>query len=111
LRWGEITDFSLLSCPTLVKGCDMNKRTFRTGAGLHLAVAGRWLFSKTKAPMILLIFFTCLSVALASADSQATPVKKGNDSMQKAATISIKDVPPLDRSLPSRVETFTFGLG
>jgi hypothetical protein len=91
----------------------MDKRTLGTGAGPLLAGAGRWVFPKTKVLLILgeMLLISCLTGAPASADSQATPLMKGNDAMQQAATVSVKDVPPLDRSLPTHVETFTFGLG
>jgi hypothetical protein len=91
----------------------MDKRTLGTGADPHLAAAGRWIFPKTKILLILgeILLISCLTAALASADSQATTLLKGNDAMQQAATVSVKDVPPLDRSLPGHMETFTFGLG
>jgi hypothetical protein len=63
--------------------------------------------------------FLMLTGFLLSTASVATPgagdhqsLEKGNMVMQPAAaTPAVKDVPPLDRSQPSRVETFTFGLG
>jgi hypothetical protein len=91
----------------------MRKGTLRNGANLCSARAGRRRSPGTSIFLILgeILLIICLSGALASADSQAIPVKKGNDSMQQAATVSVKDVPPLDRALPSQVGTFTFGLG
>jgi hypothetical protein len=91
----------------------MRKGTLRNGAHLCPAAAGRRRSPGTSILLILgeILLIISLSGALASADSQATPVKKGNDPMQQAATVSVKDVPPLDRSLPGHVETFTFGLG
>jgi hypothetical protein len=91
----------------------MRKGTLRNGAHLCPAAAGRRRSPGTSILLILgeILLIISLSGALASADSQATPVKKGNDSMQQAATVSVKDLPTLDRALPSQVETFTFGLG
>ena len=91
----------------------MGKHTLRTGACLGLAEAGQ---RRSPATKILLIFWeifliTCLTAAAASADNQTNPHEKGNYSMQQAVTVSTKDVPPLDRSLPGHMETFTFGLG
>jgi hypothetical protein len=49
---------------------------------------------------------------LASADVLKKNLReKGTNSMHQAATASLRDLPPLDVSQPSRVETFTFGLG
>jgi len=81
--------------------------------GWRLTAAGRRRSPKTKVLLILgdIFLITCVTAALASADSQTTPLMKGNYFMQQAATVSMKDVPPLDRSLPGQVETFTFGLG
>jgi hypothetical protein len=53
----------------------------------------------------------CLTAAVAAADTQTSSLQKGTSAMQQAATVSGKDAPPLDRVLPGRVETFTFGLG
>jgi hypothetical protein len=91
----------------------MDKRTLGNGAGPHWAAVGRWLYPKTKILLILgeILLISCLTAALAQAYSQATTLMKGNDAMQQAATVSVKDVPPLDRSLPGHMETFTFGLG
>jgi hypothetical protein len=91
----------------------MDKPVQKPGGRPRLAAAGRRRPPMTRILLILGEFFliTCLTGALASADSQTTQLKKGNDAMQQAATVTVKDVPPLDRSLPSRVETFTFGLG
>ena len=52
-----------------------------------------------------------LAAAPAAPDSQNIPREKGNNPMQQAAMVSGKDIPPLDKSQPGRVETFTFGLG
>jgi hypothetical protein len=49
--------------------------------------------------------------ALASAASQSLPLEKGHNAVQQAVKTPVTDLPPLDRSQPQRVETFTFGLG
>jgi hypothetical protein len=104
---------SCLSFPILEKGYDMRKCTQKPGACLCLAEAGRRRSPTTKILLILgeILLITCLTAALAPADNQTNPHEKGNYPMQQAATVSVKDVPPLDRSLPGHVETFTFGLG
>jgi hypothetical protein len=91
----------------------MEKPAQKPGAGLHLAAAARRRSHMSTIFLILgeILLITCLTGALASADSQTTQLEKGHIPMQQAATVSVKDVPPFDRSLPSHVETFTFGLG
>jgi hypothetical protein len=59
--------------------------------------------------MSLLMLFA--AAAPAAADLKGASTEKGNHPMQPAAAMSLKDVPPLDRTQPGRVETFTFGLG
>jgi hypothetical protein len=49
--------------------------------------------------------------ALASAAGQSTPLEKGKNPVQQAMQTPVTNLPPLDRSQPQRVETFTFGLG
>jgi hypothetical protein len=95
------------------KGHDMEKRRPCPGVGLPLIAAGRRRSPGAKVFLILgeILLITCLAAALASADSQTTLVQKGNSPMQQTAAAQVKDVPPLDRLLPGRVETFTFGLG
>jgi len=91
----------------------MEKPAQKPGADLRLAAAGRWRSPFTKIFLLLgeIFLITCLTGALASADSQTTQLKKGNNPMQQAAAVAVKDVPPIDRSVPGHVETFTFGLG
>ena len=91
----------------------MKKPAQKPGGRLRLAAAGRRRLPLTGIFLILgeILLITCLTGALASADSQTSQLKKGHDPMQQTATVAVKDVPPLDRSLPSRVETFTLGLG
>jgi len=90
----------------------MEKPAHKPGAVLRLAAAGRWRSPLTKVFLILgeIFLITCLTGALASADSQTTQIEKGHNPMQPAA-VAVKDVPPIDRSVPGHVETFTFGLG
>ena len=91
----------------------MEKPAKKSGGRLRLAMAGRRGSPFTKIALILgeIFLITCLTGALAQGHSQTTQLTKGNNSMQQAATVAVKDVPPIDRSVPSRVETFTFGLG
>lgn len=49
--------------------------------------------------------------AFGGVPSQGLSLEKGDHAMQQTAAAPIKEMPPLDRSQPSRVETFTFGLG
>ncbi len=99
--------------PPLAKGHDMRQRPNQPGAGLSLTTAGRRRSPLTKTLVIWweIVLITSLTAALTSADSHTTQLEKGHNPMQQAVMVSVKDVPPLDRSLPSRVETFTFGLG
>jgi hypothetical protein len=101
------------SLPSIAKEGVMKKPVEEPGGRLRLATAGRRRSPMTMIFLILgeILLITCLTGALASADSQTTQIEKGNNSMQHAATVAVKDVPPLDRSVPSHVETFTFGLG
>jgi hypothetical protein len=80
---------------------------------MRLAAIVRRRFPLNKIVLVLgeIFLITCLTGALAQAHSQTTQLTKGNNPMQQAATVAVKDVPPLDRSVPSHVETFTFGLG
>jgi hypothetical protein len=91
----------------------MEKPAARPGAVLRLAAASRRRSSLTRIFLILgeIILISCLTGVLAPADSQTTQLKKGNNPMQQAATVVVQDVPPIDRSVPNHVETFTFGLG
>jgi hypothetical protein len=106
----------MFPCPSfsiIAKEGDMEKLGQKTGAGLCLAAAGRRRSPFTRILLILgeILLITCLTGALASADSQTTQLTKGHNPMQQAAAVAVKDVPPIDRSLPGHVETFTFGLG
>ncbi len=67
--------------------------------GLVLVFWGLWI----------MIIFSTATRAVAG-DQVAAP-QKGITTMQQAATVSVNEVPPLDKSQPSRMETFTFGLG
>jgi hypothetical protein len=58
-----------------------------------------------------LLGLTFFAAALAPAASQSLPLEKGPIPVQQALKTSTTDVPPLDRTQPDRVETFTFGLG
>jgi hypothetical protein len=91
----------------------MEKLAQKPGAVLRLAAAGRRRSSLTRVFLILgeIFLITCLTGALASADSHTTQIEKGHHPMQQAAAVAGKDVPPIDRSVPTHVETFTFGLG
>ncbi len=91
----------------------MAKPAQKPGVRPGLAAAGRRRFPMTRIFLILgeIFLITCLTGALAQADNQTTQLKKGNDPMQQAAAVAVKDVPPMDRSVPGRVETFTLGLG
>ena len=74
----------------------------------------RWRrFPGTGIPLLLmgLVGLIFSAAALASAASQSTPLEKGNNPVQQALKTSTTDIPPLDRTHPGRVETFTFGLG
>jgi hypothetical protein len=99
--------------PTTAKEGEMEKSAQKPVAVPRLAAAGRRRSPFTKIVLILgeILLITCLTGALASADSQTTQIKKGNNPMQQAATVAVKDVPPIDKSVPSHLETFTFGLG
>jgi hypothetical protein len=113
-RPGEkLAIFPCPSLPTITKEGDMKKPAQKADALLSLIAAGWRRLSMTKVFFILgeIFLITCLTGALAQAHSKTTQPKKGNDPMQQAATVAVKDVPPLDRSVPSRVETFTLGLG
>jgi hypothetical protein len=68
-----------------------------SAAGIWVIFLGLVLISAAAAP--------------AAAELQGPSTEKGNPPMQPAAAVSVKDVPPLDRTQPGRVETFTFGLG
>jgi len=92
----------------------MEKFVQKPGAVLRLAAAGRRRSSLTRVFLILgeIFLITCLTGALASADSRTTQIEKGHNPMHmQQAAAAVKDVPPLDRSVPGHVETFTFGLG
>jgi hypothetical protein len=108
---GKLSIFPCPALPTITKEGDMEKPAQKPG--VSRAAAGQRRLPMTRVFLILgeIFLITCLAGALASADSQTTQLKKGNDAMQQAATLTVKDVPPLDRSVPSRVETFTLGLG
>jgi hypothetical protein len=97
----------------LHKEGDMEKPAHKPGAVLRLAAAGRWRSPFTRIVLILgeIFLITCLTGALAQAHSQTTQIEKGNNPMQQAAAVAVKDVPPIDRSAPGHVETFSFGLG
>jgi len=58
-----------------------------------------------------LLLFAPLTAGAASTGHQTNSMEKGTKPMQPAATAPLKSLPPLDVSQPSRVETFTFGLG
>jgi hypothetical protein len=105
--------FLLPGCLPLAKGHDMAKPQSRPDACRQLTSADRRRSPKARILPILfgLFVITFVTAALAAADLQGTPAEKGTNPMQQAATPFVRDVPPLDKSQPSRVETFTFGLG
>ena len=91
----------------------MTKLSRESDTGGRLTPAGR-----RRSPIggfflifLALVLIKSVTASLAVADSQGTPPVKGTNSMPQAATVTVRDVPPLDKSQPSRVETFTFGLG
>jgi len=103
----------LLNCPPLAKGHDMTRLHPTAIDGSRSSAAGRRLSPRAGILLICggLFLIVSLAAAPAAPDSQNIPREKGNNPMQQAAMVSGKDIPPLDKSQPGRVETFTFGLG
>jgi hypothetical protein len=70
--------------------------------------------SSTKFTALLLgglVALAALAASLAAAPAPGPVPEKGTDLMQHAAVAAVQGPPPLDRSQPSRLATFTFGLG
>lgn len=79
---------------------------------MRVAAAGRRHSHKTKIFLLLggILVVNFWSATVASSDRTTTPLKKGTI-MPQVAAVPVRDIPPLDAPQPSRVETFTFGLG
>jgi hypothetical protein len=92
---------------------DMAGQQQETGACRRFSQTGRRPSLKTGTLLILVGLWLTASLAAAPAPAapQNTPLEKGKNLMPQAAAASVKEVAPLDKSQPSRVETFTFGLG
>ncbi len=58
-----------------------------------------------------MLVITSLTAGATSAGNQQKYQEKGTNAMQPSAAALRQDLPRLDVTLPSRVETFTFGLG
>jgi len=91
----------------------MATRRLGSGACCRFMRAGRRRSANLRILLIFLVLLviTCLTSAMASADSNQTSLQKGKDIMQQAATPQMSSIPSLDALEPARVETFTFGLG
>ena len=91
----------------------MTSRKSTQGAGLQSTRIGRYPSSTKLTALLLggLVALAALTASLAAAPAPGPVPEKGTNSMQQAATVAVKDVPPLDKSQPARLETFTFGLG
>ncbi len=91
----------------------MATRRLGSGACCRFMRAGRRRSANLRILLIFLVLLviTCLTSAMASADSNQTSLQKGKDIMQQAATPQMSNIPSLDALEPARVETFTFGLG
>ncbi len=83
------------------------------GAGLRSIRTVRCPFSTKLTALLLggLVALAAITASLAAVGTPGSVPEKGTDLMQHAAVASGKDVPPLDRPQPGRLETFAFGLG
>ncbi len=62
-------------------------------------------------PLVGLLLITFLTAGVVYPGADTTIEEKSSLISQQTAYKQLGDVPSLDASLPSRVETFTFGLG
>ena len=62
-------------------------------------------------PLVSLLLITFLTAGVVYPGADTNVQEKSSLTRQQTASKQLGDVPSLDASLPSRVETFTFGLG
>lgn len=71
----------------------------------------RWPRAGKILPLVGLMLITFLTTGVVHPGTDTTIKEKNSLTIQQTASHQLGDVPSLDVSLPSRVETFTFGLG
>ena len=110
---GKMPAFPHSIFPAPEREPDMAGQKLETGACRRFSQTGRRPSLKTATLLILVGLWLTASLAAAPAPAapQNTPLEKGKNPMPQVAAASVKEVPPSDKSQPSRVETFTFGLG
>jgi hypothetical protein len=108
--------YTLHSLPLFFRhGKELFMRTLPRNPGIWLESAGSGRRPRPAAVLLVLLAGMLMIIYLTpgaiSAESPQAIREKGTNPMQASATASLNTLPSLDVTQPSRVETFTFGLG